>query len=285
MKKFIIFVFLVVLAVLAASEELKKPETKRGVWRKRNVTPEEKQKFREWRQKFRKHYKSEAEEVEGMKKLAVNKEEIDKHNKLFKQGEKTFKRGLWEHSDLAPEDKAKYLHGVIPEAAARSLPAMASLPQYPPGPDSLDWRTHGLVGPVEDQGLCGSCWTFGAKGVVESLLRKKNITDPLASQQLVDCVQASKGCKGGSPKLALDYMKDNGFTTDKSYPYFGYQRNCTYNKNMTLQNGFINETFVLWPMGKLKLKFHSTTSSDFFLFRNRQRNMAQVRFSIEMLQH
>lgn len=120
--------------------------------RLRPVTPEEKNQFTKWRKSHRKRYRSQAEEEEAMEKLLTNKEKIDQHNKLFKEGRVTFTRGLWEHSDMSDEDKQKYLMGLTLPPEPRSHPSPANIPQYPIGPASVNWREKGLVGPVEDQG-------------------------------------------------------------------------------------------------------------------------------------
>jgi C1A family cysteine protease len=102
---------------------------------------------------------------------------------------------------------------------------------------------------ISDLFLQGSCWAYSTKGVVESMLRRRGINESVSPQQLVDCSKDSCwGCSGGWPKYALDYFKDNGFTSETKYPYFGYQRNCTYDKNMTLP-GALNHTYNINTAG------------------------------------
>ena len=34
-------------------------------------------------------------------------------------------------------------------------------------PDSMNWTDLGAVNPPKDQGICGSCWSFGVTGALE----------------------------------------------------------------------------------------------------------------------
>ena len=45
-------------------------------------------------------------------------------------------------------------------------------PDYKPKsttPDMWNWVQQGVVGPILNQGSCGSCWTFSTAGNIESL--------------------------------------------------------------------------------------------------------------------
>ncbi|XP_051148858.1 cysteine proteinase 3-like [Andrographis paniculata] len=99
-------------------------------------------------------------------------------------------------------------------------------------PDSVDWRKTGIIGPVKDQGSCGSCWTFSTTGALEAAYAQAyGVNISLSEQQLVDCAGAFNnfGCNGGLPSQAFEYIKYNGgIETEKSYPYTAEDGICKY---------------------------------------------------------
>ncbi|CAJ0928000.1 unnamed protein product, partial [Mesorhabditis belari] len=88
---------------------------------------------------------------------------------------------------------------------------------------SFDWRTSGLVGPVKDQGACGSCWAFGAIGAIEVQWKKHYNTGTFSEQQIVDCDKSNNACNGGSFVTAFDYIIKNGLAVSADYPYVSGQ--------------------------------------------------------------
>jgi cathepsin L len=69
----------------------------------------------------------------------------------------------------------------------------------------------------------------------------------LSEQNLVDCAKedGSDGCNGGYPRSAFAYIKANhGIDTEKSYPYWGYDGVCHFNKSGVgaTDTGFVNIT-------------------------------------------
>lgn len=74
-------------------------------------TAEEKATFQEFVEKFKKVYGSEAEELEAMTRVLKNKKKIDAHNKLYDEGKVSYTLGLFQYSDLSPEQFNKQLLG------------------------------------------------------------------------------------------------------------------------------------------------------------------------------
>merc|ERR550532_647598 len=102
-------------------------------------------------------------------------------------------------------------------------------------PDAVDWREHGYVTPVKNQGTCGSCWAFSATGSLEG--QHFNATGNLVSlseEQLVECVYADhhlynhlrclEKFGGGYPLDAFNYWKEAGSVSDLDYPYANYSQ-------------------------------------------------------------
>jgi KDEL-tailed cysteine endopeptidase len=149
-----------------------------------------------------------------------------------------YKLGLNKFADLTQEEFVSKYTGakvVDSEAAARlaSGVRVSSSDESPPqlaasvgdAPDAWDWRDHGAVTAVKDQGQCGSCWAFSAVGAVESVnaIVTGNLLT-LSEQQMLDCSGAGDCTYGGYTYYAMLYAISNGLTLDQcgKTPY--YQR-------------------------------------------------------------
>lgn len=118
-----------------------------------------------------------------------------------------------------------------------------------PLPKEYDLRKIGNgTAPVRNQGGCGSCWMFGTKGVVESLVRLRDGKDiEVSGQWGIDCKPANfDGCRGGD--FAFDKFK-KGFGTiyesEYTYKYSASNRACD---NSFLKPANYHETIVDWAL-------------------------------------
>lgn len=89
-----------------------------------------------------------------------------------------------------------------------------------PLPASYDLRTTGKLTPVEDQGQCGSCWTFATMGSLESSLLPGE-TDSFSENNLKDLSGFDLGYSdGGNRDMSTAYLaRWSGAVSTKDDPY------------------------------------------------------------------
>ncbi|GBE60971.1 Papain family cysteine protease family member protein [Babesia ovata] len=91
-----------------------------------------------------------------------------------------------------------------------------------------DWRDVNAIGPVVDQGTCGSCWAIAVAGLVDSY-RAITTGERLmhSAQQILDCTSQTYNCvRGGSQEKALTYAATKGLCIEPAYPYSGKKTAC-----------------------------------------------------------
>lgn len=87
-----------------------------------------------------------------------------------------------------------------------------------------------LTTSAKNQGRCGSCWAFGAMGVIESMINIRENSDidiDLSEQYLLSCVPASGSCGGGSTPSPFGFIMNsteegnncNGVIFEDCLPY------------------------------------------------------------------
>jgi len=179
------------------------------------------------------------EEMFRMKIWIQNKIKIEKHNQAASLGEETYTLAMNQFGDLLHHEFVSMVNGYKYNVTTNTRPVLGAT-FLPPAhvdslPENVDWREHGAVTPVKNQGRCGSCWSFSATGALEGMhYRKTGKLVSLSEQNLVDCSgdYGNHGCRGGFMDSAFNYIKNNGgIDTEASYPYEGKERQCRYDSN------------------------------------------------------
>ncbi|XP_059087882.1 cathepsin L-like [Tigriopus californicus] len=167
-------------------------------------------------------------------RFRIFRQNMKKVQFLTETEQATGKYGASQFSDLtAQEFKTNYL-GLKPEFQSIHW-ASPEEDQYSNNseiPLKFDWREHGAVTPVKNQGACGSCWAFSVTGNIEgqwAINRGKLI--PLSEQELVDCDRLDNGCNGGLPSNAYQaIMKLGGLETETDYKYDAVDKKCSFKR-------------------------------------------------------
>merc|ERR1719183_1132511 len=138
-----------------------------------------------------------------------------------------YKVGHNKFSDWSRAEYVATLGYIRPQEAteAQSMEALnaAALPA------EVNWVTNGAVNPIQDQGQCGSCWSFSSCCAMEGIDQITNGTlRKFAEQQLVSCVKLCFGCNGGNFNTVFgNYAKKNAMYAEADWAYTGTNGTCT----------------------------------------------------------
>jgi cathepsin L len=153
-----------------------------------------------------------------------------------------WKEGINKYSAMTVEEKQVFKGRNKGAAAAQKLkhqvPMNIDLKPVSDLPAAVDWREKNLVGPVKDQGHCGSCWAFASTAVIESHVAKESgLMMDLSVQQMTMCAPnpdhcGGKGkCEGSTAELAFDYVAGvDGMFSEYQIGYSAYtgvDSNCS----------------------------------------------------------
>lgn len=184
--------------------------------------------FQEFLKKENKKYSS---VEEYMARFKIFKSNYLKMESFTVDSEKSYSVGINKFADMTPQEfRRSYLNldiKVVDTLKSKS----EGLTFTTDAPAEWDWRKEGAVGPVKDQGQCGSCWAFSTVGNLEGLyyIKNKNFVQ-FAEQQLVDCDKdQDQGCNGGLMENAFKYIESaGGLEKSTDYKYTARDGTCKF---------------------------------------------------------
>lgn len=188
--------------------------------------------FNEWKKVYGNLYQSPSENNYRLKIFYKNFKEVEEINSK----NLGWKAGINQFTGMSDEEfSTKYL-GVPKEMLEQQTEfKYKNSPRRLQAPTKVDWRGKGiLVDEIQDQKQCGSCWAFATSAVAEAaynIAQKTTTPKKFSEQQIVDCVTANWGCRGGWPKTAFKYLiEQSGLTELQNYPYVAFQGACDFDK-------------------------------------------------------
>ncbi|XP_034455523.1 cathepsin L1-like [Hippoglossus hippoglossus] len=203
--------------------------------------------WEEWKVNNRRFYDNETENSFRRAVWEKNMNLVLKHNQEASEGKHSYTLGLNHLSDMTTEEINERLNGARPEEVDLLRNETFKRASGSAAPPSVDWRKSGLVSPVQNQGLCGSCWAFSSMGALEGQIAKRTkVLVPLSPQNLLDCstTDGNHGCRGGYLSKAFNYViRNGGVDSEISYPYEYQNGKCRYSEKG--KAGFCSNFHVL----------------------------------------
>ncbi|XP_075044838.1 cathepsin F isoform X2 [Mixophyes fleayi] len=194
--------------------------------------------FKEFVMTYNKKYN---DDDEAVKRLHIFSENIKKAKEIQEKDGGTAEYGITKFSDLTEDEfRTLYLNPLLASQPPRPM-KKAEVPKDPP-PTEWDWREHGAVTDVKNQGMCGSCWAFSVIGNIEGQwFLKRGSLISLSEQELVDCDGVDHACGGGLPSNAYEAIeKLGGLETEIDYSYHGHKELCSFSTNKV--SAYINSS-------------------------------------------
>lgn len=144
-------------------------------------------------------------------------------------------------SSMTPEEKRRYLGMNV--TTLTPGPEDTNLRSGMGNPSKLLWTDRKKVTPVKDQEDCGSCWTFGAVGGIETTYAvKSGVLRNFAEQEYLDCVFEGQddGCDGGWVDRCYKWSASNGgrLAATVDYPYTKRDGKCYYNQKKNAMKAY-----------------------------------------------
>ena len=182
-------------------------------------------------------YDDEKDEKHRLKKFKKFLKSVDERNAAEEKVGGSAIHGITKFADLSEEEFDEMFNNFQLPTEADQFPDRDEPVEYNGAATAVNWVGI-LVGPVKNQGYCGSCWAFSAAMQMESAAIKAGILTPtakdaLSTQQMVSCNTATSspaivirkgwwnaGCNGGNQQKAYFYVFQlGGLTTEALYPY------------------------------------------------------------------
>jgi cathepsin F len=197
--------------------------------------------WKEFKTRFAKEYETAEEEQQ---RYAVFKSNL-KLAAEYDAADAKASYGVTKFMDLSPEEFRQYylmpkeIYANFTVDSTRVAPREATPVN---APASYDWRQHGAITPVYNQGQCGSCWAFSATETIESYnFLCGNGLNSESMQQIVSCDTTAYGCNGGWTYAAYEYVKSaGGIEPFSDYPYTAQTGTCQFDASK------INEHISGW---------------------------------------
>lgn len=203
-----------------------------------------------------------------LSKIVSNKNPEDRLNEIkvsIRENNAKWTPGLTETALMTLEDKQNILGNYVIPSVDDPFVESISVFAAEELPFSFDWRDYNgknWMTPVRNQGSCGSCWSFSALGVVESVYNifsnNPNLDLDLSEQQLVSndgsCCSYCGSCNGGWMHLALDYVKNIGVSEESCFSYTARNSACSLCNNWDQDRYYLTDYFKITPNSRDSIK-------------------------------